>query len=221
MQPRDFSFWTATLLLLAAFAPRAHAQICLPLMPCPDTTPPSVSISAPAHGATVSGIVVVKASASDNRGVAGVQFSLDGAALGAEDTAAPYEVSWDTAGVPNGSHTLRAAARDAAGNTANAAPVTVTVANGVPQAVRRFEESDARVSYSLGWGASQGGWFAWSGGAAAETTVPGARATFNFEGTSATWIGYRSGRSGIARVFLDGVQLADVDLFARTDEPRA
>ncbi|HEU4644814.1 MAG TPA: hypothetical protein VFS80_04525, partial [Burkholderiales bacterium] len=47
------------------------------------------------------------------------------------------------------------------------------------------------------------------------------RATFNFEGTSATWIGYRSGRSGIARVFLDGVQLADVDLFARTDEPRA
>ena len=221
MQPRDFSFWTATLVLLAAFAPRAHAQLCLPFMPCPDTSPPSVSLSAPANGATVAGLVVVKASASDNRGVAGVQFRLDGAALGAEDTAAPYEVSWDTAGVPNGSHTLSAVARDAAGNSATSAPVTVTVANGVPQAVRRFEESDERVGYSLGWGASQGGWFAWSGGAAAETTVPGARATFDFEGTAATWIGYRSGRSGIARVFLDGVQLADVDLFARTDEPRA
>jgi hypothetical protein len=224
MKPRDLSRWMTTLLLLGAagFAPKVSAQaICLPLLPCPDETPPAVSITAPANGATVAGIVAVKASASDNRGVAGVQFRLDGAALGAEDTAAPYEVSWDTAGVPNGSHTLSAVARDAAGNTASAAPVTVTVANGVPQAVRRFEESDARVSYSLGWGASQGGWFAWSGGAAAETTVPGARATFTFEGTAATWIGYRSGRSGIARVYLDGVQLADVDMFARTDEPRA
>ena len=222
--PRNLSRWMTTLLLLGAagFAPKVSAQaICLPFMPCPDTTPPAVSISAPANGATVAGLVAVRASASDNRGVAGVQFRLDGASLGAEDTSAPYEIAWNTAAVPNGSHTLSAVARDAAGNTASAAPVTVTVANGVPQAVRRFEESDARVSYSLGWGASQGGWFAWSGGAAAETTVPGARATFNFEGTSATWIGYRSGRSGIARVFLDGVQLADVDLFARTDEPRA
>lgn len=222
--PRNFSRWMTTLLLLGAagFAPRASAQaICLPFLPCPDETPPAVSVTAPANGATVAGIVAVKASASDNRGVAGVQFRLDGADFGAEDTAAPYEVSWDTASVPNGSHTLSAVARDAAGNSATSAPVTVTVANGVPQAVRRYEESDARVSYSLGWGASPGGWFAWSGGAAAETTVPGARATFSFEGTSATWIGYRSGRSGIARVYLDGVQLADVDLFARTDEPRA
>ena len=221
MKLRDFSFWTATLVLLAAFAPRAQAQICLPLMPCPDTTPPAVSISAPANGATVSGIVMVKASASDNRGVAGVQFRLNGADLGAEDTAAPYEAAWDTAGVPNGAHTLTAVARDAAGNSATSSPVTVTVANGVPQAVRRYEESDPAVSFGVGWGASQGGWFAWSGGAAAQTNVPGARATFSFSGTAATWIGYRSGRSGIARVYLDGVQLADVDLFARTDEPRA
>jgi hypothetical protein len=221
MKPRDFSFWTASLVLLAAFAPRAQAQICLPLMPCPDEAPPSVSISAPANGATVSGIVVVRASASDNRGVAGVQFRLDGAALGAEDTAAPYETAWDTAGVANGAHTLTAVARDAAGNSATSAPVTVTVANGVPQAVRRYEESDPAVGFSVGWGASQGGWFAWSGGAAAQTNLPGARATFSFSGTAATWIGYRGGRSGIARVYLDGVQLADVDLFARTDEPRA
>jgi hypothetical protein len=106
MKPRDFSFWMTTLLLLgASFAPRAQAQLCLPLMPCPDTTPPSVSITAPASGASVAGSVAVKASAADNRGVAGVQFRLDGADLGAEDTAAPYELAWDTAGVPNGSHT--------------------------------------------------------------------------------------------------------------------
>ena len=36
------------------------------------------------------------ARASDNVGVAGVQFRLDGANLGAEDTAAPYSVTWDS-----------------------------------------------------------------------------------------------------------------------------
>ena len=59
--------------------------------PPPDTTPPTVSVTAPAAGATVSGTnVTVSANASDNVGVAGVQFKLDGANLGAEDTSAPY-----------------------------------------------------------------------------------------------------------------------------------
>src|SRR2546427_5810795 len=52
-----------------------------------DVTPPTVSISAPANGVTVSGTAVtVSASASDNVGVAGVQFKLNGVNLGAEDT---------------------------------------------------------------------------------------------------------------------------------------
>jgi hypothetical protein len=64
-------------------------------------------------------------------GVAGVQFKLDGVNLGAEDTAAPYAVSWNTALASNGLHTLTAVARDAAGNTATSAAVTVTVNNVV------------------------------------------------------------------------------------------
>src|SRR5207247_4013274 len=48
----------------------------------PDTTPPTVAITAPAAGATVAGTVTVSASASDNVGVVGVQFKLDGASLG-------------------------------------------------------------------------------------------------------------------------------------------
>src|SRR5205809_184314 len=43
----------------------------------PDTTPPTVSITAPTSGATVSGTTTVSATASDNVGVAGVQFKLD------------------------------------------------------------------------------------------------------------------------------------------------
>ena len=69
------------------------------------------------------------ASAIDNVGVAGVQFKLNGANLGAEDTVAPYAVNWTTSTVFNGPHTLTAVARDAAANTTTAAPVTVTVAN--------------------------------------------------------------------------------------------
>src|SRR5204862_352822 len=94
-----------------------------------DTTPPTVSITAPANGATVSGPVSVTATASDNVGVAGVQFFLDGAALGAGDTSAPYVVSWDTTTTTNGSHTLTARARDAAGNATTSAAVSITVAN--------------------------------------------------------------------------------------------
>jgi hypothetical protein len=97
--------------------------------PAPDTTPPSVSISAPAAQATVSGSVNLTASASDNVGVAGVQFVLDGVNLGAEDTTAPYTTTWDTTTVGDGSHTISAIARDAAGNVATATPITVTVNN--------------------------------------------------------------------------------------------
>ena len=95
----------------------------------PDTTPPTVSISAPANGATVSGTVSISANASDNVGVASVQFQLDGANFGSLDTASPYSVSWNTTTSSNGSHTVRAIAKDAAGNSTTSAAVTVTVSN--------------------------------------------------------------------------------------------
>jgi YVTN family beta-propeller protein len=72
--------------------------------------------------------VNLSANASDNVGVVGVQFKVDGANLGAEDTSSPYSVSWNTTTVANGSHTLTAVARDAASNTTTSS-VNVTVAN--------------------------------------------------------------------------------------------
>src|SRR5437660_3263389 len=59
---------------------------------------------------------------------------LDGANLGAEVTTAPYAVSWNTTTVTNAAHTLTAVARDAAGNTATSAAVSVTVDNAPPTA---------------------------------------------------------------------------------------
>ncbi|HBP86985.1 MAG TPA: hypothetical protein DD706_04730, partial [Nitrospiraceae bacterium] len=111
-------------------APSTEAQITLTASSPPpaDTTPPTVSLTAPSAG-TVSGTVTVSASASDTGGVTGVQFRLQGANLGPEDTSSPYRTSWNTTTAPNGSYTLTAIARDAAGNTKTAASVTVTVNN--------------------------------------------------------------------------------------------
>src|SRR5437660_945341 len=97
-----------------------------------DLTPPVVSMTAPASGATVSGTIMVSASATDNVGVAGVQFKLDGANLGAELTTAPYTLSWNTTTASNAAHTLTAVARDTVGNTATSAAISVTVDNSPP-----------------------------------------------------------------------------------------
>lgn len=94
-----------------------------------DTTPPTVSITSPSAGASLTGTVTVSASASDNIGVVGVQFKLDGANLGSEDTTVAYSISWDTTTASNGTHVLTATARDAAGNTTTSTSVSVTVNN--------------------------------------------------------------------------------------------
>ena len=93
-----------------------------------DKTAPVVTLTAPKTGATVTGSVTLTATATDNVGVAGVQFQLDGKALGSEDVSAPYAMTWSSKGVTNGSHTLSAVARDAAGNKSTSS-VAVKVAN--------------------------------------------------------------------------------------------
>jgi hypothetical protein len=102
------------------------------VLPPPDTTAPQVRVSDPVAGATVSGIVQVGAVASDNVGVTGVQFKLDGQPLGAPVTAPPFSTAWDTRTATQGSHALTAEARDAAGNVAVSTGVTVTVDNSAP-----------------------------------------------------------------------------------------
>jgi hypothetical protein len=95
-----------------------------------DTTPPSVAVSAPANGATVSGSVTLSATASDNVAVASVQFRVDGVTL-ATDTTAPYATTWNSATVANGGHVLSAVATDTSGNTASS-QISVTASNTAP-----------------------------------------------------------------------------------------
>ena len=184
----------------------------------PDTTPPTVNITSPANGATASGTTTVSASASDNVGVAGVQFLLDSVAFGSEDTTAPYSVSWNTTTVSNGSHTLSATARDAAGNKTTSAPVTVTVSNSAPPSSTRFEESSATLSPAASWialtSASTG--VTLSGDSATAAADAGATASFTFTGQGVSWIGFKCEQCGIASVLLDGSVVATVDTYAAT-----
>ncbi len=97
---------------------------------CGDSTAPTVAITSPANGASVSGTVAINASASDNVGVTQVRFFIDGAQVGT-DSSAPYSYSWNTAAATAGGHTLQARAFDACGNQGSSAVINVTVV-GVP-----------------------------------------------------------------------------------------
>jgi len=91
--------------------------------------PPTVSISAPAPGATVSGSTVTLSAAASSPGyLSQVQFFVDGTLVGTASQA-PWQVTWNSASVANGSHTITATATDSAGNSSTSAPVTVTVNN--------------------------------------------------------------------------------------------
>ena len=93
-----------------------------------DTQAPSVSLGAPANGATVSGGVSVWATASDDVGVTSVDLLVDGEVL-ATDPTYPYTWGWSSGSGGDGGHTLQARAYDAAGNVGWSTPVSVTVAN--------------------------------------------------------------------------------------------
>jgi hypothetical protein len=99
-----------------------------PAGPPPDTTPPTVGITSPAAGTTLTGSVQVAASATDNVGVARVDFYRDSGVLIGSSTSAPYAVTWNTSSVPSGAHSLYARAVDAAGNAGTSVVAAVTVA---------------------------------------------------------------------------------------------
>jgi len=96
--------------------------------PDTDTTAPLVSITSPSNNATISGIVSVSISASDNVGVSKVELYINGN-LYASDSSSPFTFSWDTTKYANATYTLKALAYDSAGNIGQSASLTVTVLN--------------------------------------------------------------------------------------------
>jgi hypothetical protein len=94
-----------------------------------ETSSPTAALAGPPNGAKVSGITTLSATASDSVYVADVQFLLDGKPLGSEITTAPYNLSWDTRTVANGSHLLSVMAQNIGGQAFTSASETITVDN--------------------------------------------------------------------------------------------
>jgi len=113
-----------------------------------DTTAPVVLLTAPGNNYTVSGIVAITASASDNAVVSTVEFYSNGTLLFASNVA-PYAFNWNTAFVANGGYILMAKAYDNAGNSKQSANVSVTVNNPVTTS---FTLSDALLALQIGSG---------------------------------------------------------------------
>ena len=118
----------------------------------PDTTAPSVSLTAPSNGASVGGSVSLTASASDNVAVAGVTFKVNGVTIGSEVTTPPYTVAWDTTATSSGSKTITATARDTSGNVTVSSSISVTVDNTPPVissiATSTVNNTNATVTWS-------------------------------------------------------------------------
>jgi hypothetical protein len=159
-----------------------------------DTTPPTLSITSPADQDVVSGSIAIVASATDDVGVAGVQFFVDGSPFGAERTSPPYSITWNTATSADGLHTLTAVARDNAGNKAQVS-VTVSASNTVPTEPPPVPPAQPGLVAAYGFNEGVGVLTLDSSGQANTGTIAGATWTTNgrfgsglsFNGTNA-WV---------------------------------
>ena len=96
----------------------------------PDTTKPTVTLTNPAAGETIKNIITLRATSTDDTGVVDVAWKIGNTEIArATSTNQVFSARWDTKSVTNGTTTLRAVARDAAGNIATSSPVNVAVSN--------------------------------------------------------------------------------------------
>ena len=93
-----------------------------------DTTPPTISLTSPSPGATVSGFVPISATANDNVAVDHVDYLIDSSVVATLSTG-PFTYNWNSRSVANGSHTIQVRAVDIAGNQTTASAITVFVSN--------------------------------------------------------------------------------------------
>ena len=111
-----------------------------------DTQPPSIAMTAPADlTQNINGTVTLTATASDNVGVVGVEFQVDGQIVGSEVTSPPYSVAVDTLPYAHGQHIFRARARDAAGNVSAWSRITVTF-GGASRLPAGFSRNDTWIT---------------------------------------------------------------------------
>jgi hypothetical protein len=206
-----------------------------------DTTAPTVSINQaagqadPASASPINFTAVFSEAVSD---FAAADVTISGTAGGTKTvavTGGPSTYNVAVSGATNGTVIATIAAgvaHDASGNANTAATSTdnsVTIATTVAGTWTRIENTDRSIAFSAGtstvsgpltWGHGSRS-RDWSGGTASANRSVNARATLTFNGTSATWIGFRAPWAGQTKVYVDGTFAADVDLYASAEEVQA
>ncbi|MFW5444371.1 MAG: right-handed parallel beta-helix repeat-containing protein [Methylococcaceae bacterium] len=114
-----------------------------------ENIPPTVSIIKPYNNTTVLGQTAMFASADDLDGtVTGVQFRMDGIAIGAEIITEPYSIIWDSTTVVDGAHKLTAVVTDDEGSSIESDVHHLTVANIKPVQLTFIATDDAYIKES-------------------------------------------------------------------------
>lgn len=90
--------------------------------------PPAVAITSPSPGELASGSLSITADASDDLELSSVEFFVDNEPVGS-DTIAPYEVTWNSSGAPDGQHNIFAIATDSSNQSTVSDSVLITVDN--------------------------------------------------------------------------------------------
>jgi Bacterial Ig domain/Putative Ig domain/Immunoglobulin domain/Right handed beta helix region len=162
---------------------------------------PSLAITSPANGATVSGSISVSGTASDTAPISSVQLSVDSGSYSNASGTTSWSFTLNTASLSNGSHSLTAKLTDAAGLSATSAPLNITVSNGSTAPDCTLFASPSGNDSNSGSSASAPKTF----NGAANATSPGSvvcllGGTYNFSssftppssGTPSAWITYKS-----------------------------
>ena len=147
---------------------------------------------------------------------------LDGSLVAEVDLYSPTEqiqqAVFTAAGLADASHTLTIAVTGRQ-NPASQGALVVVDAFEVTSSGIQIQETDPSIAYGPGW-IQDNRDKAYSQGSSAESNTVGAQATFTFTGTGVRWIGARGPQTGIARVFLDGAFVQDIDTYALTEGPQ-
>jgi len=92
-----------------------------------DTTPPTVTITSPQDGSTVSDSITITCMSSDNEGVEKVELWVNGVNTGLTDNTEPYSFEWNTTTLDNGNYTIIIRSYDTSGNTTDSESITLIV----------------------------------------------------------------------------------------------
>ena len=128
----------------------------------PDTTPPSVTITSPQSGSTVSEVVSVTCISTDNEGVEKVELWIDGVSTGITDNTEPYSMDWNTTTYDNKSYTITVRSYDVNDNMTDSDPITLIVDNSGsnPQSISITSIVFDDGSFTITWNQSIDGDFA-------------------------------------------------------------